>query len=344
MDGATLDREDVRLASLRLPERQRAVLELHDRKGLSYEQVATSLGIGVGAVAQLIARARINLYDELRGTALASIAAPSAECERALPLIAEREDGELDASSEDATWLDSHLPGCDRCRLAAGQMGEAAASYNAAVAGPEPAIAPPSAPDGRGWNRRSVVLAATALAALALGGLVAIVVGDGGASQADRPAAATGAGAGAVLGLSDARPVRTAKRGRDGANGVAERGDRLATGTAQASADGPVSTPVSTSAPATSGDAKSGTRGGGGSSGKVAVQPTRQTSTPKPASNHKPQATSAQTSQPASQPTSGSTSTPLPTEEATPSGEEPAAEHGHKGEPPGKPADRPPGK
>lgn len=339
MDGTTLDREDVRLASLRLPERQRAALELYDRKELSYEQVATSLGIGVGAVAQLIARARINLYDELWGTALASVAAPSAECERALPLIAEREDGELDASSEDAAWLDSHLSGCDRCRLAAEQMGEAAASYNAAVAGPEPPAAPPSAPDGRGRNRRHAALAATALAALALGGLVAVVVGDGGASQADRPAAM----AGAVQGLSDARPVRTAKRRRDAAKRVAKSGDRAGTGTARAGAAGAASTPVSTVTPATSGGAQSGT-GGGGSSGKAAVQPTRQTSTPKPASSSKPRHTSTQASQPASQPASESTSTPPPTEETTPPAEEPAAEHGHKGEPPGKPTERPPGK
>ena len=122
MDGPTATgvawRDEVREAVARLPERQREALELRERKGLSYERIAERLGTGAGSVAQLLERARINLYDELRGTALASIAAPSAECERALPLIAARQDAELDAGSEDAAWLDAHLSGCERCALA----------------------------------------------------------------------------------------------------------------------------------------------------------------------------------------------------------------------------------
>jgi hypothetical protein len=83
-----------------------------------------------GTVAQLISRARINLRDELNGTALASVA-PSSECERALPLIAMREDGELRGASSDAIWLDAHLKACDRCKLVAEAMGQAGASYRA---------------------------------------------------------------------------------------------------------------------------------------------------------------------------------------------------------------------
>jgi len=61
----------------RLPERQREALELREREGMSYERIAARTGTGPGRVAQLLERARINLYDELRGTPLAAVAAPA---------------------------------------------------------------------------------------------------------------------------------------------------------------------------------------------------------------------------------------------------------------------------
>jgi hypothetical protein len=82
------------------------------------------------AVAQLISRARIKLRDELRGTALASVAVSSTECERALPLLAARADGQL-GDDEDADWLSSHVASCDTCQVSEEAMSEAGRSYRA---------------------------------------------------------------------------------------------------------------------------------------------------------------------------------------------------------------------
>lgn len=123
--------EEVRDASLRLPARQREALALAGLAPLSYDEIAAIMEMNGSTVAQLISRARINLYDELRGTVLASVAPPSPECERALPSIAAREDGQLEASSAEAAWLDGHLAACGRCRLAVEQMEEARTSYSA---------------------------------------------------------------------------------------------------------------------------------------------------------------------------------------------------------------------
>ena len=121
--GETALGEAVREASMRLPERQREALALSGLERRSYEEIAASMETSADAVAQLISRARINLYDELRGTALASVAAPSPDCERALPLVAAREDGQLGSGSDgEAAWLDAHLTVCHRCSLGAEQM------------------------------------------------------------------------------------------------------------------------------------------------------------------------------------------------------------------------------
>jgi RNA polymerase sigma factor (sigma-70 family) len=122
---------EIREASMRLPEHQREALALRELEELSYEEIATIMETNRGAVAQLISRARINLHDELRGNVLASVAAPSPECERALPLIAARQDGQLDVASRDAAWLDAHLADCTRCRLGVEVTQEAGASYSA---------------------------------------------------------------------------------------------------------------------------------------------------------------------------------------------------------------------
>jgi hypothetical protein len=80
------------------------------------------------SVAQLISRARINLRDALRGTALASVAASSADCERSLALMAARQDGQ---PIEDEGWLEQHMQTCDTCPLAREAMEEAGVSYRA---------------------------------------------------------------------------------------------------------------------------------------------------------------------------------------------------------------------
>ncbi len=70
--------EEVRAANATLPERQREALALRELEGLSYDEIAEIMGMNRNSVAQLISRARINLRDALRGTALASIAATHA--------------------------------------------------------------------------------------------------------------------------------------------------------------------------------------------------------------------------------------------------------------------------
>jgi RNA polymerase sigma-70 factor (ECF subfamily) len=122
-------REEIQAANARLPERQREALALRELEDLSYDEIAEVMEMNRNSVAQLISRARVNLREELRGGALASIAASSAECERALPLIAMRDDGQLDPDSEDAAWLAAHVAGCESCALATEAMQEAGASY-----------------------------------------------------------------------------------------------------------------------------------------------------------------------------------------------------------------------
>ncbi len=123
--------EEIREANSRLPERQREALALCELEELSYDEIAEILDMNRNSVAQLISRARIKLRDELRGTALASIAASSPDCEYALPLIAMRDDGQLDEGSEDADWLDAHILDCHTCNLGLEAMQEAGASYRA---------------------------------------------------------------------------------------------------------------------------------------------------------------------------------------------------------------------
>jgi DNA-binding CsgD family transcriptional regulator len=114
-----------------LPERQREALALRELEELSYDEIAEIMDMNRNSVAQLISRARISLRDELRGGALASIAVSSPECERALPLIAMRDDGQLDVESDDSAWLDGHMSSCHTCRLGLEAMQEAGTSYRA---------------------------------------------------------------------------------------------------------------------------------------------------------------------------------------------------------------------
>ena len=123
--------EEIRVANLALPERQREVLALRELEELSYDEIAELMDMNRNSVAQLISRARINLRDALRGTALASIAASSPDCERALPLIALEQDRQLDEDSNDAGWLEEHLMHCHTCRLGRDAMQEAGVSYRA---------------------------------------------------------------------------------------------------------------------------------------------------------------------------------------------------------------------
>jgi RNA polymerase sigma factor (sigma-70 family) len=123
-------REDVRAANARLPGRQREVLALRELEQLSYEQIGEVVGLNENAVAQLISRARMRLREELRGDALASIAASSPDCERALALLARLQDTQR-SDAEELGWLGTHMDGCETCRLSRAAMEEAGVSYRA---------------------------------------------------------------------------------------------------------------------------------------------------------------------------------------------------------------------
>ena len=116
----------IRAASLALPERQREVLALRELADLSYDQVAEVMGMNRNSVAQLISRARLNLRDGLRQTALGSVASASPLCDRALPLLALRQDGAL---ADEGGWLAEHLAGCGTCRVRMEAMEEAGVAY-----------------------------------------------------------------------------------------------------------------------------------------------------------------------------------------------------------------------
>jgi RNA polymerase sigma factor (sigma-70 family) len=116
--------EQIRRANQALPERQREVLALRELQDLSYGEVAQIMGMNQNSVAQLISRARINLRDGLRQTALGSVASASPQCDRALPLLAKHQDG-----MRDDPWLAEHLMDCGACRVRLGAMEEAAVAY-----------------------------------------------------------------------------------------------------------------------------------------------------------------------------------------------------------------------
>lgn len=336
---------------MRLPERQREALELRGERR-SYEEIAAIMETSRGSVAQLISRGRINLYDELRGTVLASIAPPSPDCERALPLIAARDDDQLDGSADDVAWLDDHLAGCDRCRLGEEQMREADASYRsllpiaAAVESP-PGVSPapkqspsnaPSAPpsvSSRIRLPRGRAAVAGALAAfLLLAGLAAAFVKDDGSQAPATPAADAASGPG-VKSEPGAKPVKA------GGEGSAAKKTKAQTRAAETNGSGATAagaTPMPVTLPSqatTGGDAPSRspsrpTR----PSGTAGVEPTKQTSAPKSVSKPEPAPTATPTSQSASGPT--------PTPEASLPVEEPSDAPGRSGEAPGKPSGHPP--
>jgi Sigma-70, region 4 len=321
MDGTTAE---LTPASARLPERQREALELREQEGLSYEEIAARLDASWISVAKLIAHARINLYDELYGTILASMA-PSAECERALPLIAAREDEELDPASADGTWLDGHLEDCGRCRRGVQEMGEIAAAF-----GSQGSAARPS--------RRRAVLAAGLAALLLFAGVATAMRAGGGSSATPADSAAASVGPkpevsartyGPKSGKTSMAKKKAAarKRGTERSTGEARTGE-----TAAAPAAAPVPVEVET--------------GGGGSSepaSRPAPSPAKRIVQP-PQPPQPPPASKPVSKPAAPKPAPTPAPAPTPTPSTAPLAEEPApveetsAEPPRGREPPGKPA------
>jgi hypothetical protein len=123
-------RAEIEQATAKLPERQREALALREALRLRYAEIAAVMKIDPAAVAPLIARARLRLREERRGTP-----ATVGECEerdRALRLLALRQDGEP-AGEDEADWLLEHIGICHECGASHAAMLEASLCYRAAL-------------------------------------------------------------------------------------------------------------------------------------------------------------------------------------------------------------------
>jgi hypothetical protein len=122
---------ELELATARLPQPQREALALRELMRLSHRQISTVMELEPAAVAPLLARARLRLRAERRGTP-----AGMESCEqgdRAFRLLARRQDSES-LSGEDNEWLLVHLAQCKACEIAHAAMLEASVCYRAALA------------------------------------------------------------------------------------------------------------------------------------------------------------------------------------------------------------------
>jgi RNA polymerase sigma-70 factor (ECF subfamily) len=343
--------EEVRNANARLPEHQRETLALRELEGLSYDEIGAIMQMNRNSVAQLISRGRINLRDELRGTTLATVVAPSPECERALPQIAAREDGQLEAGSDDDAWLDAHLAGCERCVLGVEAIREAGASYrawapiavvpwlfeetmaktatlvdadwsdalaaaSASRADPgSPSNAAPASSNGRGVadrpSRRRAFVAAGLAALLLGGGAAAMLAGGEPSPNAGKPTAAAPPKGSIAASQPGSQPQKEKEK----------RGRRKSAATAARTA-----TAASPALPT----------GAGGSApsepaadhqGASGLQPPQAIATP----GSKPKPAPAPTPEPQPQPTATPTASVEAQPPAEPPAEEPAREHPSKG-------------
>jgi hypothetical protein len=115
-------------ATARLPQDQREALASRELLGLSYEQIARVIGIETGAVAPLLAQARLELRAQVRGAV--DRAADCPERDQALRMMAQRQDSEPLGAAGD-TWLLEHLGDCIACKEAHAAMLEASVCYRA---------------------------------------------------------------------------------------------------------------------------------------------------------------------------------------------------------------------
>lgn len=120
--------DDVRAASARLPERHRLALALRELEGMGYDDIGRVLDITPGAVAQLLARARMGLRRELRLEQV-YVQAMEPGCRGRLGDIAALIDGELDPDR--AHVLTQHLELCPACRQARAAFEDAGRRYRA---------------------------------------------------------------------------------------------------------------------------------------------------------------------------------------------------------------------
>jgi RNA polymerase sigma-70 factor, ECF subfamily len=108
--GQTNDAPDVSESLAELPRRQREAVVLRDVFGLSHTEIATALGVNVGAVNPLLTRARGRLRDRLRGASRgASVVVPAALRDQLAQLIPGFETSAGTASGAGALGLAAKL-------------------------------------------------------------------------------------------------------------------------------------------------------------------------------------------------------------------------------------------
>ncbi|MFY9487436.1 MAG: sigma-70 family RNA polymerase sigma factor [Solirubrobacterales bacterium] len=117
-----------RAANARLPEKQREVLALREVAELSYDDIATTMEMNPNAVAQLISRARVNFFKQMRD---ASVVIPPLDetGERAIALAAARQDGQI--APDELDWLQQHLLTNEASRINVEAMHESTRIYRA---------------------------------------------------------------------------------------------------------------------------------------------------------------------------------------------------------------------
>ncbi len=114
-------------ASAALPEPEREVLALREPLELPYGEIAAVMGLDADAVGPLLAAARLHLRDARRGP-LPAAGDACPDRERALALLARRQDGEAMSQAEEE-WLHAHLMRCESCEMAHAAMLEASLCY-----------------------------------------------------------------------------------------------------------------------------------------------------------------------------------------------------------------------
>lgn len=115
-------------ANARLPEKQRTVLALREVAELSYDDIASTMEMNSNAVAQLISRARLNFFKQLRD---ASVVLPPLDetGRRAIELAAARQDGRI--ADDELSWLEQHLLENEASRVNVEAMHESTKLYRA---------------------------------------------------------------------------------------------------------------------------------------------------------------------------------------------------------------------
>jgi RNA polymerase sigma-70 factor (ECF subfamily) len=115
-ERATLDverRRQVAAALDALPAEHREVLALRDVEGLTAEEAAASLGIGVAALKSRLHRARAALRSALAPVFAPGALPPEASCPDVVQALSTKLENDLAPAA--CTLLEAHVAGCSRC-------------------------------------------------------------------------------------------------------------------------------------------------------------------------------------------------------------------------------------